>query len=149
MKIVSEGYVNGFYYKPRVDKDILRKYSKGIIALSACLGGEIQQYLLDNNYEGAKRTALEYKEIFGKDNFFLELQNHGLNEQIEVNNRLIQISKELGIPLVATNDVHYLTKDDAIVHDILLCIQTGKTVDEENRMKFPTNQFYLKSPQKK
>ncbi len=147
MKIVSEGYVNGFYYKPRVDKDILRKYSKGIIALSACLGGEIQQYLLDNNYEGAKRTALEYKEIFGKDNFFLELQNHGLNEQIEVNNRLIQISKELGIPLVATNDVHYLTKDDAIVHDILLCIQTGKTVDEENRMKFPTNQFYLKSPE--
>ena len=148
MKIVSEGYVNGFYYKPRVDKDILRKYSKGIIALSACLGGEIQQYLLDNNYEGAKRTALEYKEIFGKDNFFLELQNHGLNEQIEVNNRLIQISKELGIPLVATNDVHYLTKDDAIVHDILLCIQTGKTVDEENRMKFPTNQFYLKSQKK-
>ncbi len=147
MKIVSEGYVNGFYYKPRVDKDILRKYSRGIIALSACLGGEIQQYLLDNNYGGAKRTALEYKEIFGKDNFFLELQNHGLNEQIEVNNRLIQISKELGIPLVATNDVHYLTKDDAIVHDILLCIQTGKTVDEENRMKFPTNQFYLKSPE--
>ncbi len=147
MKIVSEGYVNGFYYKPRVDKDILRKYSSGIIALSACLGGEVQQYLLDNNYEKAKRIALEYRDIFGEDSFFLELQNQGIKEEIEVNNRLIQISKETDIPLVATNDVHYLNKDDAIVHDILLCIQTGKTIQEENRMKFPTDQFYLKSPE--
>lgn len=146
MKIVSEGYVNGFYYKPRVDKDILRKYSKGIIALSACLGGEIQQYLLDNNLEGAKNAALELKEIFGENNFFLELQNHGLQEQIEVNTELIKMSKELDIPLVATNDAHYLRKEDAVVHDVLLCIQTGKTVDETNRMKFPTDQFYIKSP---
>ena len=147
MKIVSEGYVNGFYYKPRVDKEVLRKYSKGIIALSACLGGEVQQYLLDNNYEKAKRTALEYRDIFGEDNFFLELQDQGLKEEIEVNNRLIQISEETNISLVATNDVHYLNKEDAIVHDVLLCIQTGKTIQDENRMKFPTDQFYLKSPQ--
>ncbi|MDR7871224.1 MAG: DNA polymerase III subunit alpha [Tissierellaceae bacterium] len=146
MKIVSEGYVNGFYYKPRVDKDVLRKYSKGIIALSACLGGEVQQFILDNNYERAKKSALEYKEIFGQDNFFLELQDHGIREQINVNEQLIKLSNETGIPLVATNDVHYLKKEDAAVHDVLLCIQTGKTVDEENRMKFPSNQFYLKSP---
>ncbi len=147
MKIVSEGYVNGFYYKPRVDKDILRKYSEGIIALSACLGGEVQQFLLDNNYEKAKEVALEHREIFGEDNFFLEVQDHGIQDQKQVNEQLIRLSKETGIPLVATNDVHYLKKDDAIVHDVLLCIQTGKTVDEEDRMKFPSNQFYLKSPE--
>ncbi|NLY44952.1 MAG: DNA polymerase III subunit alpha [Tissierella sp.] len=147
MKIVSEGYVNGFYYKPRVDKDILKKYSKGIIALSACLGGEVQQFLLDNNYEKAKNIALEHREIFGEDNFFLELQDHGVREQIQINDQLIRLSNETGIPLVATNDVHYLKKDDALVHDVLLCIQTGKTVDEEDRMKYPSNQFYLKSPE--
>lgn len=146
MKIVSKAYVDGFYYKPRADKDILKKYSKGLICLSACLGGEVQQHLLDNNYELAKKSALEYEEIFGKGNFFLELQNHGINEQIKVNEQLIKLSKELDIPLVATNDVHYLEKDDAISHDVLLCIQTGRTVNEENRMKFPSNQFYLKSP---
>lgn len=146
MRIVSEGYVNGFYYKPRVDKDILKKYSKGIIALSACLGGEIQYYILDNNYERAKKSALEYREIFGVDNFFLELQDHGLREQSHVNEQLIKLSNETGIPLVVTNDVHYLNLEDAAVHDVLLCIQTGKTIDDEDRMKFPTNQFYLKSP---
>ena len=147
MKIVSEGYINGFYYKPRVDKDVLKKYSKGIIALSACLGGEVQQFLLDNNYERAKTLALEFKKIFGQDNFFLELQNHGMREQISVNDDLIRLSNETGIPLVATNDVHYLKKEDVAVHDVLLCIQTGKTVDEEDRMKFPSNQFYFKSPE--
>lgn len=147
MKIVSEGYVNGFYYKPRIDHDILRKYNKGIIALSACLGGEIQQHLLDNNYDRAKKVANDYKKIFGENNFFLELQNHGVEEQLKVNKQLVQISEDLDIPLVATNDVHYLDKSDAAVHDILLCIQTGKTVQDTDRMKFPTNQFYLKSPE--
>lgn len=149
MKIVSEAYVNGFYYKPRVDHDILRKYSKGIIALSSCLGGEIPRHILNNNIEKAEDIALKYKEIFGKDNFFLELQDAGIEEddQRNVNEELRRISKKLDIPMVATNDIHYLKKEDAIVHDVLLCIQTGKTVDEENRMKFPTNEFYLKSPE--
>jgi len=145
MKIVSEGYVKGFYYKPRVDHDVLRKYSEGIIALSACLAGEVQHHLLNGNYEGAKRVALEYNDIFGQNNFFLELQDHGIREQKEVNELLIRLSEETGIPLVATNDVHYLKKEDALVHDVLLCIQTGKTVDDKDRMKFPTDEFYLKS----
>ena len=147
MRIVSEAYVNGFYYKPRVDHDVLRKYKEGIICLSACLAGEVQQYLLQNNYSKAKEVALEYKNIFGEDNFYLELQDHGMTEQLGVNKDLIRLSQELDIPLVATNDVHYLTKEDSIIHDVLLCVQTGKTVDEENRMKFPTDQFYLKSPE--
>lgn len=147
MKIVSEGYVNGFYYKPRVDHSILRKYSKGIIALSACLGGEISQHILNNNVEKAKEIALTYKDIFGENNFFIELQDYGLEEQRMVNRELIRISQETDIPLVATNDVHYLKKEDAVVHDVLLCIQTARTVDEEDRMKFPTNEFYLKSPE--
>lgn len=145
MKIVSEGYVNGFYYKPRVDYDVLRKYSEGIIGLSACLGGEIQKKILNGNLAGAKKAALEYKDIFGEENFFLELQDHGIKEQEFVNRELIKLSKDIGIPLVATNDVHYLKREDAKVHDVLLCIQTGKTVDEENRMRFPTSEFYLKS----
>ena len=145
MKIVSEGYINGFYYKPRVDHDVLKKHSEGIIALSACLAGEVQHHLLNGNYEKAKEIALKYNNIFGQDNFFLELQDHGLREQKEVNRLLIRLSEETGIPLVATNDVHYLRKEDAVVHDVLLCVQTGKTVDDEDRMKFPTNEFYLKS----
>lgn len=147
MRIVSEGYVNGFYYKPRVDHDILRKYSEGIICLSACLGGEVQQHILNNNMDRAIKVASIYKDIFGKDNFFLELQNHGLREQVQVNNTLINISNKLDIPLVATNDVHYLKREDSLVHDVLLCIQTGKTVDEKDRMKFPNDEFYLKSPE--
>ncbi|HLR34917.1 MAG TPA: DNA polymerase III subunit alpha [Tissierellales bacterium] len=145
MKIVSEGYVNGFYYKPRVDYNVLERYSEGIIALSACLGGEVQKKLLNGDYSGAKVSATKYKEIFGEDNYFLELQDHGLREQKLVNQELINLSKALNIPLVATNDVHYLKQEDALVHDVLLCVQTGKTVDEEDRMKFPTDQFYLKS----
>ena len=145
MKIVSEGYVNGFYYKPRVDYDVLREYSEGIIGLSACLGGEVQKKILNGNFEGAKDAALEYKDIFGVENFFLELQDHGIKEQELVNKELIRLSKEIDIPLVVTNDVHYLKREDAKVHDVLLCVQTGKTIDEENRMRFPTSEFYLKS----
>lgn len=145
MKIVSEGYVNGFYYKPRVDYDVLRKYSEGIIGLSACLGGEVQKKILNGNLAGAKKVALEYKDIFGEENFFLELQDHGIREQEFVNRELIKLSKDIDIPLVATNDIHYLKREDAKVHDVLLCVQTGKTVDEENRMRFPTSEFYLKS----
>ena len=145
MKIVSEGYVNGFYYKPRVDKELLEKYSEGIIALSACLGGEVQKHLLYNEYEQAKELAIRYNDIFGQDNFYLELQDHGMNEQKLVNQQLIRLSRETDIPLVATNDIHYINKKDAKVHDALLCIQTGKTINEENRMKFPSNEFYIKS----
>ena len=145
MKIVSEGYVNGFYYKPRVDHEVLKKYSEGLIATSACLGGEVQNKILNGDFEDAKKTALIYRNIFGENNFFLELQDHGIREQKLVNEELIKLSKETSIPLIATNDVHYLTREDAKVHDVLLCIQTGKTVDEEDRMKFPTDEFYLKS----
>lgn len=147
MNIVSEGFVNGFYYKPRVDSSVLRKYSKGVIALSACLGGEIQSHILNNNYEKAIERAKEYNGIFGQDNFYLELQDHDMKEQKYVNQKLISMSKELNIPLVATNDVHYIDRDDARVHDVLLCIQTGKTVDDEQRMRFPSDEFYLKSPE--
>ena len=145
MKIVSEGYINGFYYKPRVDFSILEKYSEGIIALSACLGGEVQRHLLNGNYNKAKEISLKYNKIFGQNNFYLELQDHGLEEQRKINKELIQISKETGIPLVATNDVHYINKEDYIVHDVLLCIQTGKTTQDTDRMKFPSSEFYLKS----
>lgn len=147
MKIVSEGFVNGFYYKPRVDISVLKKHNEGIIVLSSCLAGEVQQELLRNNYEKAKEIALMYNDIFGQENFYLELQDHGIKEQKIVNQLLLKLSKETNIPLVATNDVHYIKKEDAKVHDVLLCIQTGRTVDEENRMKFPSSEFYLKSPE--
>jgi len=146
MKIVSEGFINGFYYKPRVDYSVLEKYSEGIIALSSCLAGEVQQYILDHNYDKAKETALIYNRIFGQNNFYLELQDHGIREQKIVNQQLIKLSKEINIPLVITNDVHYISKEDSKVHDVLLCIQTGKTIDEEGRMRFPSPEFYLKSP---
>lgn len=146
MKIVSIGFVDGYYYKPRIDKEVLKKYSKGIIATSACLGGEVQKLILNRDIEAAKKSALEYREIFGENNFFLELQDHGMPEQARVNRELINLSKELEIPLTVSNDVHYLNKDDAKSHDVLLCIQTGKTVNDENRMKFPSDEFYLKSP---
>ncbi|MBE6081442.1 MAG: DNA polymerase III subunit alpha [Tissierellaceae bacterium] len=145
MKIVSEGYVNGFYYRPRVDKDVLRKYSKGIIALSACLAGEIPQNLLEGDFQRARKIALEYRDIFGENNFFLELQDHGMREEKLVDEEIINLSRETGIPLVATNDAHYLKREDAKIHDVLLCIQTGKKVDDEDRMKFPTDEFYIKS----
>ena len=145
MKIVSKSYLEGFYYKPRVDKELLREYSEGIIALSACLAGDLLQNLLQKNYEGAKREALEMIDIFGKENYFIELQDHGLEEQVETNPLLIKLSKELDLKLVATNDVHYTAKEDAEVHDVLLCVQTATNVDEEGRMKFPSDDFYLKS----
>jgi len=145
IKIVSEGFINGFYYKPRVDHSVLRKYSKGIIALSACLAGEVQQYLINGDYEKAKQTALIYNDIFGQDNFYLELQDHGMREQKLLNQQLLRLSRETNIPLVATNDVHYINKEDSRFHDVLLCIQTGKTIDDEDRMKFPSSEFYLKS----
>lgn len=146
MKIVSLAFVDGYYYKPRVDKEVLKKYSKGIIATSACLGGEVQRFILDRDLDAAKAAALEYREIFGENNFFLELQDHGMPEQARVNRELIKISEELNFPLTVSNDVHYLDRDDAKSHDVLLCIQTGKTINEENRMKFPSDEFYLKSP---
>ena len=145
IKLCSIGFVEGYYYKPRLDHDILRKYSKGIIATSACLAGEVQSYLLENNYEKALKTALLYKDIFGENNFFLEMQDHGIEEQQTVNSLLTKISKETGIKLIATNDVHYINKEDAYFHDILLCIQTQKTITDEDRMKFPSQEFYLKS----
>ncbi|GIM28211.1 hypothetical protein CPJCM30710_08770 [Clostridium polyendosporum] len=146
MKIVSKASIDGFYYKPRIDHDFLREHSEGLIALSACLGGEIQSSLLADNINKAKEAALFYKSTF-KDGFYLELQYHGMEEQRKVNNMVIELAKELDIPLVATNDVHYIEKKDSRSHDILLCIQTGKTIDEENRMRYPSDQFYLKSPE--
>lgn len=146
MKIVSKASIEGFYYKPRVDHEVLREYSEGLIALSACLGGEIQGYILQDNIQKAEKTALLYKEIF-KDGFYLELQYHGMKEQLKVNKELIEMSKRLDIPLVATNDVHYIKKEDYRSHDILLCIQTAKIVDEEDRMRYPSDEFYLKSPE--
>ena len=145
MKIVSKGFVDGFYYKPRVDYEVLTTYHEGIIALSACLAGEVQRNLERGLYEDAKKSALRYEEIFGKGNFFLELQDHGIPAQKLVNQGLMRLSKELSIELVATNDSHYIYADDAQSHDILLCIQTGKKVTDENRMRYEGGQYYLKS----
>ncbi|MEQ3167735.1 DNA polymerase III subunit alpha [Mediterraneibacter gnavus] len=147
MKIVSRGFTEGYYYKPRVDKDLLRQYHEGIIALSACLAGEVQRYLSRGLTEEAKKVALEYQDIFGKGNFFLEMQDHGIPEQQLVNQRQIQLSKETGIELVVTNDIHYTYAEDAKPHDILLCIQTGKKLADENRMRYEGGQYYVKSPQ--
>ena len=147
MKIVSKGFVEGYYYRPRVDKEVLREYHEGIIALSACLAGEIPRYLVKGLYDEARKTAREYEEIFGKGNFFLELQDHGIEEQAQVNPMLIRMSEELDIPLVATNDVHYTYAEDATAHDILLCIQTGKKLSDENRMRYEGGQYYVKSPE--
>ena len=145
MKIVSKAFVEGFYYKPRVDYELLKEYGEGIIALSACLAGEVQRYLSRGFYEEGKKAALKYQEIFGKGNFFLELQDHGIPEQKAVNSGLLRMSKELGIELVATNDVHYINAEDAQAHDILLCIQTQKKVQDEDRMRYEGGQYYLKS----
>ena len=147
MKIVSKGFVEGYYYKPRVDKEVLRTYSEGIIALSACLAGEVQRYISKGLYDEAKNKALEYEEIFGKGNYFLELQDHEIPEQAFVNQKLMQMSEELGIELVATNDVHYTYAEDEKPHDILLCIQTGKKLADENRMRYEGGQYYVKSPE--
>ena len=147
MKIVSKGFVEGFYYKPRVDMEVLEQYHEGIIALSACLAGEVPRYLARGMYEEAKRAALRHQEIFGKDNYFLELQDHGIPEQRLVNQQLLRLGKELGIGLVATNDVHYTYEEDVEAHDILLCIQTGKKLEDEDRMRYEGGQYYVKSPE--
>ncbi len=145
IKIVSKGFTEGYYYKPRIDKDVLRAHSEGIIALSACLAGKVQSCLLNRDYEGAKAEAQAMDEIFGHGNFYLELQDQGLDEEAMINPQLVKLSKELEIPLVATNDVHYVKQEDAEAHDVLLAIQTATTIDDEKRMRFPNDQFYLKS----
>ena len=145
MKIVSRGFTEGYYYKPRVDMEILNRYHEGIIALSACLAGEVQRYIQKGLIDEAKKTALKYEACFGKGNFFLELQDHGIPEQRTVNTELLGISRELSIPLVATNDVHYTYKEDEKPHDILLCIQTGKKLADEDRMRYLGGQYYVKS----
>ena len=143
--LVSEAFINGMYGKPRVDLDLLRKHHEGLIALSACLAGAIPRKLMDEDYEGALNYALELSDIFGKDNFYLELQDHGIAEQQPVNQGVMRIARETGLPLVVTNDAHYLRREDAKMQDVLLCVQTGKTVDDPDRMKFQTEEFYLKS----
>ena len=147
MKIVSKSFVEGFYYKPRVDLQLLEKYHEGLIALSACLAGEVARYLTRGMYEDAKAAALRYQDIFGKGNFFLELQDHGIPEQQNVNQQLLKMHRETGIELVATNDVHYTLAEDAQPHDVLLCLQTGKKLSDENRMRYDGGQYYVKSPE--
>ncbi len=147
IKIVSKGFVEGFYYRPRVDMQVLEEYHEGIIALSACLAGEVPRYLQRGLYEEAKEIALRYRSIFGEDNYFLELQDHGIPEQKLVNQQLLRMSRETGIRLVATNDVHYTYEDDVEAHDILLCIQTGKKLADEDRMRYEGGQYYVKSPE--
>jgi DNA polymerase-3 subunit alpha len=147
VKIVSQANVDGFYYKPRADKELLQQHSKGLIALSACLGGEIPEYLLQDNPARARAAAMEYLDIFGQDHFYLELQDHGITDQRKVNAGLWDLHRETRIPLLATNDVHYIRKEDASVQDILLCIQTGKTLADSSRMSFEGREYYLKSKQ--
>ncbi len=145
MKIVSKGYLDGFYYKPRIDATVLERHSEGLICLSGCIGGEVARALINGDYQKARSTALRYRDIFGKENYFLEIQDQGLDEQKKINPLLVKLSRETGIPLVVTNDVHYVNRQDWEFHDVLLCIQTGKTVDQEDRLRFPNDQFYLKS----
>ncbi|PKM50163.1 MAG: DNA polymerase III subunit alpha [Firmicutes bacterium HGW-Firmicutes-7] len=147
MKLVSDGFTEGFYYKPRIDLELLASHREGIIGLSACLAGQVSNAILKDDYEHAKTIALKYEAILGKGNFYLELQDHGYKEQKKVNIGLIKLSKEINIPLVATNDIHYTFAEDANAHDILLCIQTNKKVDDQDRMRYPGGQFYAKSPE--
>ena len=146
-KIVSHGFLEGFYYRPRVDLELLEKFHEGIIASSACLAGEVAVHLTRNQYEEAKEAALRYDKIFGHGNFFLELQDHGIAEQRMINPQLVRMSRETGIPLICTNDCHYTRAEDAEAHDILLCIQTGKKLSDENRMRYEGGQYYIKSPE--
>jgi len=148
MRLTTAGYLEGFYYRPRVDKEILAEYHEGLIGLSACLHGEISNFLLKGNMDAAKRAAAEYQDIFGPDDFYLEIMENGLPEQKIANEGLMTISKELSIPLVATNDCHYIEREEAEAHEILLCIQTGKTLEDRDRMRFRTDQFYFRSPEK-
>ncbi|MDH5405008.1 MAG: DNA polymerase III subunit alpha [Candidatus Aminicenantes bacterium] len=147
IKLSTEGYLKGFYYKPRIDKEFLSQHSKGLIALSGCLRGEIASHILRNEIDKAEQCAREYREIMGQDNFFLELQDHGLKEEKRVNSELVRMSQHLNIPLVATNDCHYITQEDSFPHDVLICIQTGKTVQDKDRLKFANDQYYFKSPE--
>ncbi|MBO5728016.1 MAG: PHP domain-containing protein, partial [Oscillospiraceae bacterium] len=143
--MVSAAFTEGFYIKPRVDMELLRAHSEGLIACSACLGGEIARRLLAEDYEGAKKHALEMREIFGEDGYYLELQDHRIPAQRQVNAGILRLHEETGIPVIATNDAHYLTREDAYVQDVLMCVQTGKTLDDPGRMKFETDEFYVKS----
>ena len=145
IKIVSKGFLDGYYYRPRVDMEVLRRYHKGIIATSACVAGEVSRELLRGDYEKAKAAALKYEECFGTGNFFLELQDHGLPQQKTVNPQLLRLSEETGIELIVTNDVHYTNAEDAEAHDILLCIQTGKKLQDEDRMRYEGGQYFVKS----
>ena len=146
-KLVSRGFTEGFYYKPRIDKELLREYHEGLIALSACLAGELPRTILRGMTDQAKEVIREYRDIFGEDNYFLELQDHGIDEQSTVNAALIGLSKEMGVPLVATNDIHYTYKEDSEAHDLLLCIQTQRSVKDEDRMRYQGQEFYIKSPE--
>ena len=146
IKLVSCGFTEGFYSKPRIDKELLKEHSKGLICLSACLAGEVSKEILSGNMEKAEQVALWYKELF-KEDYYLEIQNNGLREQVMVNQKLIELSRKLDIPLVATNDAHYLKKEDSFNHEILLCMQTGKRITDEDRMRFETDEFYIKSPE--
>ena len=143
--MVSMAWTKGFYIKPRIDLELLREHSGGLVALSACLAGEIPRRLRNGEYENAKRYALELAEIFGPDHFYLELQDHGIRDQAVVNQGILRMHRETGLPMVCTNDAHYLRKEDAEAHDVLLCIQTGKTLDDENRMRYEPRNFYLRS----
>ena len=143
--LVSMGCVEGYYYKPRIDKELLRNHSEGLIALSACIAGELPKLVLNGEKEKARECAKEFIDIFGKDNYFIELQDHGLPEQKQIIPELMAIAKELDIGLVATNDIHYLTKEDAFYQDVLMCIQMEKTIHDSDRMTFQTKEFYIKS----
>ncbi|HLZ19638.1 MAG TPA: PHP domain-containing protein, partial [Smithellaceae bacterium] len=147
MKLTSLAHIEGFYYRPRVDKELLRQCSAGLIASSACLHGEIASHIVRGNMVEARKAALEYLDIFGEENFYLEIMENGIPEQKTANEGLIALSKELSIPLIATNDCHYLNVDHAEAHNVLLCIQTGKTIEDKDRMSLSTNQFYVRSPQ--
>jgi len=147
LRLSSEAFLNGFYYRPRVDKELLAKFSGGLLATSSCLGGEVPSLLLKSSLEKAKKAAEEYIDIFGKENFYFELMDNGLSEQKEVNKKLVKLADMMGVKLVATNDIHYLNKGDAVYHDVLLCIQTGKSINEKGRLKFKSDQFYFRSPQ--
>src|SRR5437763_2757371 len=144
VKLVSAGYTEGFYYKPRIDKELLREHREGLIVLSSCLKGEVSQSLAGGNYSKAREAALQYKEILGAENFFLEIQDHGIPDQQKIVPMMARLGEEVGLELVATNDSHYLSKDDAFAHEVLLCIGTGKTLNDERRMKFYSDDFYVK-----
>jgi DNA polymerase-3 subunit alpha len=147
MKLTTAGYLEGFYYRPRVDKQLLAECHQGLIATSACLHGEIGSYILKGNMEAATKAALSYRDLFGEGNFYLELMENGLPEQGVVNTGLLELSRQLSIPLVATNDCHYLDQQGQEAHEVLLCIQTGKTLEDKNRMRFESDEFYFKSPE--